>query len=464
LEQFLEQVRKSLKIKAPLDDAFIPVSQFIKVFEKEAEEKSAFPVAISIERSGGLITTFKTICLADQAVYQDLNIFYIERIVKSLIWTYGGFNVKIGAPLYIGEAIKRQYTTGGLREFDFDFVNTVYKQTLTIEAVEYENVPASVKYSNPIGRNFDGCRLGFDAGGSDLKISAVLDGKAVFSKEVVWQPKIQSDPEYHFKYIVDVLKEGASHLPRVDAVGISSAGIYIDNHTVLASLFIKVSKEDFDAKIRDIYIRAVKTLGDNIPVEIANDGDVTALAGAINLEDTNVLGIAMGTSEAAGFVDAGSNITGWLNELAFVPCDLNRNAMIDEWSGDYGCGVKYFSQDAVIKLAPAVGISFAANMTPSEKLKYVQGLIGKDPSADKIFQTIGVYLGYGLAYYSKLYDIKHVLILGRVTSGAGGHIILDEAEKVLSAEFPSIKIVLHLPDESARRVGQSIAAASLPKI
>ena len=30
--------------------------------------------------------------------------------------------------------------------------------------------------------------------------------------------------------------------------------------------------------------------------------------------------------------------------------------MEDEWSGDIGCGVKYFSQDGVIKLAPRAGI------------------------------------------------------------------------------------------------------------
>ena len=464
MNQFLEQVRGSLKVKAPLDRDFVPMSKFIKDFEGMASNEPSLPIAISIERAGGLITTYKTVCLADEAAYRELNIFYIERIVKSLLWAYGGFNIVIGAPSYIGDEIKSQYTAGGLREFDFNFVDTVYERPLTIEVTSFENIPAAKLISNPIGRHLDGCRLGFDAGGSDLKVSAVMDGKVVFSTEVVWLPKVQTDPDYHFKYIVDVMKLGASHLPRIDAVGISSAGIYIDNHPMIASLFLKVPKEDFDAKIKDIYIRAVKELGDDIPMIVSNDGDVTALAGAIDLNDTNVLGIAMGTSEAAGYVDDKGNITGWLNELAFVPCDVNPCAMIDEWSGDYGCGVKYFSQDAVAKLAPAAGINFTEDMTPAQKLKHVQNLVDRDDRAKAIFETIGVYLGYGIAYYAKLYDIKHVLILGRVTSGTGGILILEHANKVLAAEFPELDIKLHLPDESSRRVGQSIAAASLPAL
>jgi predicted NBD/HSP70 family sugar kinase len=141
--------------------------------------------------------------------------------------------------------------------------------------------------------------------------------------------------------------------------------------------------------------------------------------------------------------------------------------MSDEWSGDYGCGVKYFSQDAVIKLAPAAGIELEESLSPAEKLKVVQKLHEKgDERAAKIFETIGVYFGYAVAYYALFYDIKHVLILGRVTSGEGGNILLAKANEVLAVEFPDLKdkINLCLPDESNRRVGQSIAAASLPEI
>ncbi|MDD3171947.1 MAG: ROK family protein, partial [Bacilli bacterium] len=184
------------------------------------------------------------------------------------------------------------------------------------------------------------------------------------------------------------------------------------------------------------------------------------------LKDNEVLGIAMGTSEAAGYVDETGKLKGWLNELAFVPVDLNKNAMVDEWSFDYGCGVKYFSQDGVIKLAKNAGIELEENLAPAQKLKIVQGLNENgDPRAKEIFENIGIYLGYTLAYYAHFYKIKHVLLLGRVVSGKGGNTILDVARSVLHSEFKELRYIdILMPDEKNRRVGQSIAAASLPKI
>lgn len=289
-----------------------------------------------------------------------------------------------------------------------------------------------------------------------------MDGVVLFSDETVWHPKVTEDPDYHFEGIMDSVRRAASYLPRVDAIGVSSAGIYINNRTMVASLFLKVPQELFDAKVKDIYPRVAQELG-NVPIEVRNDGDVTALAGAASLQDTNILGIAMGTSEAVGYVDAEGSITGWLNELAFMPVDYNPNAMVDEWSGDYGCGVKYFSQDAVIKLAPAAGIDLDEDLTPAEKLSVVQGLLEKGhEGAQRIFENIGIYLGYAIAHYADFYDIKHLLILGRVTSGRGGALILEKARAVLNADFPELaKIDFHLPDEDDRRVGQAITAAGL---
>ena len=283
----------------------------------------------------------------------------------------------------------------------------------------------------------------------------------------MWFPKTTSDPDYHYNGILEAMKTAASHMPRVDAIGVSSAGVYVDNRIMVASLFLKVSDEDFDKKVKNMYIDVAKEIGENIPIEVANDGDVTALAGAMDLGDNAVLGVAMGTSEAGGYVDPDGNITGWLNELAFAPVDYSKDAMVDEWSGDYGCGVKYFSQDGVIKLAPFAGIELDEKLSPAEKLKVVQGLMEKgDERAAAIYDTIGAYFGYAIAFYAEFYDIKHVLIMGRVTSGEGGVIILDRANEVLKNEFPELaqKCKLHIPDESSRRVGQSIAAASLPEI
>ena len=319
------------------------------------------------------------------------------------------------------------------------------------EVVLVDKVPEEKGASQAVGRHLGGCRIGFDAGGSDRKVSAVIDGEAVFSEEVVWFPKTTEDPDYHYNGIVAALKSAAEKMPRVDAVGVSSAGIYIDNRTMVASLFLKVPKDQFEAKVKDIYIRAVRdTFGPDVPLVVCNDGDVTALAGAMGLGENEVLGIAMGTSEAVGFVDDQGNITGWLNELAFMPVDANPDAMEDEWSGDIGCGVKYFSQDGVIKLAPRAGIELDESLSPAEKLKVVQKLMEQDSeAAAKVYLSIGTYLGHTLAYYYELYHCKHVLLLGRVMSGKGGDLILEEAKRVLAEEYPQYngKLLPALPDE-----------------
>lgn len=454
-----------IKVKAPLDPGFEPMSVVCRDFCKAVEDEGGEDIVIGVVRNKGFVSTYKTRIFKNG--HESENNKYIERIVKTMLWIKGGYKVIIAGPKSVADYISAAYADGGIRDFDAKFMARVYEHPFEVEHVSIENAPVTFETTSPVGRHLDGCRIGFDAGGSDRKVSAVINGETVYSEEVIWHPKTQSNPEYHYKEILDAMKTAASKMPKVDAIGVSSAGVYVDNRIMVASLFIKVNDEDFEKTVKDMYINVAKEIGENIPLEVANDGDVTALAGAMDLNDTEVLGVAMGTSEAGGYVDSKGNITGWLNELAFVPVDYNENAMVDEWSGDYGCGVKYFSQDGVIKLAPAAGIDLDDSLTLAEKLKFVQGLQKQnDPRAAKIYETIGVYFGYGIAYYAQFYDIKHVLIMGRVTSGEGGVILLNKANEVLNTEFPELaKIIkLHIPDESSRRVGQSIAAASLPEI
>ena len=455
-----------LKVNARLDADFMPMALVYRDFTDRAKKANGQSLVIGIERNGGFVSVFETTVFPDGQGHDEENLEFVERLVKSLLWIRGGWKVIIAGSRKIYEGIDKAYKANGSRKFDFDFMAGVYEKEFTVEYRDIEDAPVNKESATPVGRHLDGCRIGFDAGGSDRKVSAVVNGESVFSEEVVWFPKLNADPQYQYDGILSAMKSAAEHMPRVDAIGVSSAGVYIDNKIMVASLFLKVPKDEFEKRVKTMYIDIAKEFGD-VPLEVANDGDVTALAGAMDLNDNNVLGIAMGTSEAGGYVDGAGNITGWLNELAFVPCDYNKNAMADEWSGDYGCGVKYFSQDAVIKLAPAAGIVLDEALSPAEKLKVVQGLMKEgDERATAIYDTIGVYFGYAIAYYSLFYDIKHVLIMGRVTSGEGGVIILEKANEVLEKEFPELakKCVLHIPDESSRRVGQSIAAASLPEI
>ena len=441
-----------------LDPDFIPLGLYNRAFLTAAEK----PVGVAVERSDGQIARVDT-RIHGTAAYAQADRYYLDRLVKTLLWMKGGFRVYVSGDRDMYDYLKGAYADKGSRDFDFHFMGDVYERPF--EVIYTDRLPEEKDAPQAIGGHLDGCRIGFDAGGSDRKVSAVLNGESVYDEEVVWFPKTTADPQYHYDGIVAALKSAAAHLPRVDAVGVSSAGIYINNRTMRASLFLKVPEDLFNEKVKDIYIRAITDTFGNIPFEVANDGDVSALAGMLSLGEPNVLGIAMGTSEAVGFVDGEGRITGWLNELAFVPVDAAQDAMVDEWSGDIGCGVKYFSQDAVIKLAPRAGIELDESLSPAEKLKVVQKLMeGDDPRAAAIYDSIGTYLGHTLAYYYELYGMKHVLLLGRVMSGKGGDRVLAEAKRVLREAYPQVAAVIRpsLPDERFRRVGQSAAAASLP--
>ena len=312
--------------------------------------------------------------------------------------------------------------------------------------------------------HLDGCRIGFDLGASDYKVAAVQDGNVLYSDEFPWDPKNQPDPQYHFDHIMTGLKKAAAYLPRVDAIGGSTAGVVVNNRIMVASLFRAVPAERF-AAAKDIFLRIRDAW--KVPVEVLNDGDVTALAGGMSLGVNGVLGIAMGSSEAAGYLDQQGRLLGWFSELAFAPVDYNPAAPADEWSGDTGVGALYFSQQAVNKLLPAAGITVPKEMGLPERLKEVQALMAKgDRRAAQIYETIGVYLGYAIPHYTDFYDFNHALILGRVTTGEGGNILITKAREVLRTEFPAVadRIQLHVPDEKSRRVGQAVAAASLPAI
>ena len=447
-----------------LDKNFYPMIKALEEYEAEVKKSgNTAEVALIAERNGGYNYVYKYTAFADGSGKDEWNFRIAERLAKTILWVVGGYKISVSGSKKIYEGLKKAYTADGARAFDVDFMSGVYEKPFEVVWLEKDEIPAEKNCSLRVGGYLKGCRIGFDAGGSDRKVSAVIDGKVVYSEEVVWHPKTTEDPHYHYNEILTAMKTAASKMPRVDCIGVSSAGVYVDNKIMVASLFIKVDKKKYGDYVKNMYINIAKEMG-NIPLEVANDGDVTALAGSIDLNDNRVLGIAMGTSEAVGYINKDGGINGWLSELAFVPVDFNEGAMADEWSGDVGVGCKYFSQDAVIKLAEAGGYRFKDGATPAEKLKEIQALMEKDdPLARQFYEDIGVYLAYTLPFYAKFYDMKHVLLLGRVTGGKGGNILLDSCKKVLEEEYPEFaELDISLPDEKNRRVGQSIAAASLP--
>ncbi|HWQ92433.1 MAG TPA: ROK family protein [Clostridia bacterium] len=454
------------RITPVLDCAFRPAVLANRAFRQQvAACGSSIPVRIGLQQTDGKVSRFDTQILPENHPQAAGNFTYIERIMKFLLWSRGGFRIYFDGPATLAAALAAHYRENPTGKFDSNLVGErMFDHAL--EVVHTKDVPEEQRGAAALGRNLDGCRIGFDLGGSDRKVAAVVDGKVVFSEETVWDPYFQPNPEYHYEGIMESLKQAAAHLPRVDAIGGSAAGIYLQNQVKVASLFRGVAPDVFNARVKNLFLE-IKKAWNNVPFDVVNDGEVTALAGSMSLRRNRVLGISLGTSTAGGFVNAEGNITSWINELAFVPVDYNPSAPTDEWSGDYGCAVQYFSQQCVGRLLTPAGITVDAKLTLPEKLKQVQKLMDQgDYRARKIYETIGTYLGYAVAHFMDFYDLANLLILGRVTSGPGGDLIIAGAKEVLKVEFPELSgaVSFHIPDEKDKRHGQAVAAASLPAV
>ncbi|MGB6220222.1 ROK family protein [Haloferula sp.] len=451
-----------------LDPQFLAASLWTRNFEALCAENGGRSIVIDLLRPDGTGTSHREILLPDEPRWRMLNRCHLERIVKFLLWGRGGSRLRIsGAPELCME-LQARYSPRGERAFDADFVQRVFDETLTISDVSEGQDEPQIAAGRGIREDsaLKGCRIGFDLGGSDRKCAALIDGKVVFSEEIPWDPYFQKDPSYHYDGIMDSLRRAAAHLPRVDAIGGSAAGVYVNNLVRVASLFRGVPDDLFKEQVEGIFLKVAREWND-VPMCVVNDGDVTALAGSMSLRDGAVLGVAMGTSVAAGYVDGAGEITNWLSELAFVPIDYREHAPADEWSGDLGCAVQYFSQQGVSRLIPRSGLEIDMNLGKPEQLVAVQEFMDAgDERAAAIYRTIGTYLGYAIPHFARFYEIRHLLLLGRVLSGKGGEWIIDKANTVLQDEFPRQAATLQIstPDEKLKRHGQAIAAASLPRI
>jgi len=431
-----------------------------------ARKRGSVPLRIGVEREEGLISTFETTVpdpSADPAPEETLKV--VERLVKFLLWSRGGWRVHVQGPPAIGAMVRAAYAPGGPRAFDTRLMARVYERPFEIALHREGAFPAARESRRHLGGFLDGCRIGFDLGASDFKVAAVRDGEPVFSEEIPWAPAAEADPAYHDERIRGGLKAAAAHLPRVDAIGGSSAGVFINNQVRIASLFRSVPEDVFEDRVKGMFLRLGREWG--VPFEVINDGEVTALAGQMSLNETAVLGMAMGSSQAAGFLNEDGHLMDRLDELAFVPVDLNPGGPVDEWSGDRGVGANYFSQQAANRLALSAGFRFPEAMALPERLKEVQARMDDgDERAARVYESIGVYLGATIPWYEVFYPFRNLLVLGRVMSGPGGELIVRKASEVLAAEFPgtAAKVRIHLLDERSRRVGQAVAAASLPEI
>jgi len=455
-----------LKHVPPLDRHFMPAALWNRNYEQlAADDPRSTPLKLAFERSERDVSVFTTQLLPRSPENDLLTNRYLERLFKFLLWQKGARRVYVAEKSGWARTLRAAYSATGERRFDANFMGEkVYGTTFAVTEVAPGDMPQATEEQALLGRQWKGFRIGFDLGGSARKCAALIDGAVVFSEEVPWDPYFQTSVDYHYQGIQDSLQRAASHLPRVDAIGGSAAGVYVNNEVRVASLFRGIPPTEFASSVRPLFKRLQEDW-QGIPFDVINDGEVTALAGAISLKENSVLGISLGTSQAAGFVNQQGKITSWLNELAFAPIDYSSRAQIDEWSRDQGCGAQYLSQQAVERLAPKAGIVFEEEMPLRQRVATVQQFMqAGDERAQSIYVTIGTYLGYSLAHYHRFYQFKNLLLMGGVTTGLGGKVLLETANQVLANEFPEVSraIRIVIPEEKLKRHGQAIAAASLP--
>ena len=456
------------RIQPKLDPDFRSAAIWNREFRRAVgQQAESEELALVLERGNGSVSVHRTRILPHQGEERALNRRYVERLLKFLLWQKSGYRIQVAGHEDILEHIRSHYSPQGVRAFDYNFLGQdVYDRPMLVERIAHDAVPQESLAEAPLGRHLDGYRIGFDLGGSDRKCAAVARGKVVHSEEIEWDPYFNDDPEWHYQEINDSLHRAAAHLPQVDAIGGSAAGVYVDNEVRVASLFRGVSPEGFEKSVRGMFFRLQAAWG-GIPFEVVNDGKVTALAGSMAVGDNAVLGVAMGTSLAAGYVTPTGHINDWLDELAFAPLDYNPGAPADEWSGDRGVGARYLSQQCLRHLAPRAGIDFADDMLLPQRLVELQALMdGDDQRARNIYETVGAYFGHAVAHYAEFYTLKNVLVLGRIMTGSGGDVILSVANKVLATDFPEVneRIDLVTLSETDKRHGQAVAAASLPAL
>jgi predicted NBD/HSP70 family sugar kinase len=449
-----------------LDPDFVPAVLWNRAYERWAEvDPDSTALLLAVTRPDRTIFRHQTRVLPHEGENIPINIKYVERIIKLLLWMKGGSGIVIGGHPELAQAVSRLYMPDGARGFDCETLGSrIFREPMSVTSCDIRFMPEGRSAAVALGGHFDGCRVGFDLGDSDRRCAAVIDGEVVHSEEVEWSPCLESDPRYHRQGILDSINRAAAHLPRIDAIGGSAVGVYVDNEPRIGSLFRKVADVDFEREVRPIFKNIQSDLND-LPLVVVNDGEVTALAVSLEYGTSNTLSVDVETKLAAGYCDRDGRITSQLNELALAPVDYRDDAPIDEWSGDIGCGVQYFSQQAIARLATAAGLEHPDHIPFAEQSTDIHGLMERgDDRASRVFESIGVYLGYTIAWLARWYEIDHLMTLGRVASGPGGEVVVETAAEVLALEFPELaeRIKLTTPGEKAKRHGRAVAAASLP--
>jgi predicted NBD/HSP70 family sugar kinase len=489
VEQYTAAVSELLlvepKIKAPLDAGFAPVPLAKRKYN-EAAKDCTDTVSFALPRPDGCAT-------GELKVFPDSDLRYPASVmlagikIQEKIWQCGATSLQIAGPAGICEALKKAYSPGGTFAFEADVMPKAFgtpDKPFEVTIVDKAALPEKKDSPQTCGKDASGCRLAFDLGKSDIKTVAIKDGEVLDSMETEWDVT-NVDPDYHFKAIVDAMKGTIERAKEkgfgdIQAVGGSATGtVSADNEATWCDIFPNVPPDVYKEKVVDIFKRMAKEVAGDVPLKVINDGEVTALAAVQKIKKGNVLGISMGSSEGGGYANADGNLMGWISELCYMKLDMNLTAPTDPWTkGNHkGTSHMYLGQRGATKNAykitdvpenykyPHPDMCTIKHEDHAQCLKLVQKAMKDSPDkASELYKTCGVYLAAGLANYVDMgYVIDHVMILGRVSKGEGGDLMLKTASECLAADYPEVpKIEFHTADDHFKAVGQCIAAAALP--
>jgi len=416
----------------------------------------------------------------------EASIYLAGVLIQEMLWQRSASELLLAGPPAICEALSKAFAEGGAYEFEASSMPNVCgtpANPFGVKIVAVADLPEAKDTPQVCGKDANGCRLAFDLGKSDIKVVAVKDNEVLYSKETEWDVT-NPDPDYHYEAIKAAMQLGKDALPQIDAIGGSATGtVSGNNEATWCDIFPNVPPDVYKEKVVNIFQRLAKDLAGDVPLKVINDGEVTALAAVQKIKAGNVMGISMGSSEGGGYANSDGNLLGWINELCYMKLDLNPLAPRDPWSKGAHTGLShmYLGQRGATKLAAKAGVEGKEELmyphpemctirheNHAQCLKLIQKAMtdpASEPQCRKLYETVGVYLGYGLAQYCEFYKIDHVMILGRVSKGVGGDLMLAVAKSVLEKEFPEYAgIQFHTADDHFKAVGQCIAAAALPEI
>jgi len=480
-------------IKAPLDEGFAPVVLAKRKY-REAAKDCADTLSWALVRADGCARGELKMFPEGDSRYQA-GIILAGIMVQETLWRCGAASMQLAGPAKACEAMKTAYSKGGAYAFEAETMpkcNGTPDKEFEVSIVDSaDKLPAQKDTPQTCGKEANGCRLAFDLGKSDIKTVAIKDGEVLDSMETEWDVT-NPDPQYHFDAIVAAMKgtierAKAKGFGDIQAVGGSATGtVSADSEATWCDIFPNVPPDVYKEKVVDIFKRIAKEVAGDVPLKVINDGEVTALAAVqkigVDKIGGGVMGISMGSSEGGGYANKDGNLMGWFNELCYMKLDMNPDAPTDPWTKENHRGTShmYLGQRGATKNAhkvvevpenyvyPHADMCTIKHEDHAQCLKLIQAGVKKDETKDKVmdlYKTCGVYLGYGLAMYQESYDIENVMILGRVSKGEGGDLMLKTASEVLEKEFPNNpKITFHVADEKFKAVGQCIAAAALPPL